>query len=233
MKLAVMQPYFFPYLGYFQLIKEVDKFVILDDVQYVRRGWINKNRILLGNKPFKIGLPVKKDSREKNINKRYLTKDSEIFRNKLLVQLQHAYKRAPFFDQVFPVIARVISYKEMNLSIFNTLGLKELCKFLNITTPFYLSSEIRKEENFTGEDRMVNINEIMGSETYINPVGGIELYKRDSFLKKGIELKFLVTEPYSYQQFNKEFIKDLSIIDILMFNSAESTNSLLSKYQLE
>jgi hypothetical protein len=233
MKLAIMQPYFFPYLGYFQLINSVDKFVIFDDVQYINRGWINSNRILLNNRCFNIVLPVKKDSQKRKINERYFVDDSIKYKAKILQQVEHAYKKAPFFKQIFPVISRLLLFEKNNVSEYNTFLLKELCDLLKITTPFYLSSGIDKNVNFPGEERMIHLNKIMGSTVCINPLGGMELYKRETFLNEGVELRFLKNESYSYKQFNNSFISDLSIIDILMFNSIESVNSLLGKYHLE
>ena len=228
-----MQPYFFPYLGYFQLINAADKFVIHDDVQYIKGGWINKNRILLNNSSYNIGIPIRKDSARKKINERHFIDDSAKFKIKLLRQIENAYKKAPFFEEIFPFVSRLLSFAESNVSKFNTWGLSELCGLLKITTPFYLSSEIDKQNDFSGEERVININQIMGSRVYINPAGGVKLYNKEYFLKTGVELKFLITENYYYKQFGIEFITDLSIIDILMFNSIESANKLLNKYYLE
>jgi hypothetical protein len=233
MRLAIMQPYFFPYPGYFQLIRAVDKFVIHDDVQYIKGGWINKNRILLNGSYYNIGIPIRKDSAKKHINERYFVDDSAKFKIKLLRQIENAYKKAPFFEENFRFISRILSLEERNVSKFTIWGLLELCHLLKITTPFYLSSEINKQNKFSGEKRVIDINHVMGSSVYVNPIGGIELYNRESFLKENIELKFLKTDNYYYKQFNKDFVPNLSIIDLLMFNSVESAIKLLDKYHLE
>lgn len=232
MKIAIMQPYFFPYLGYFQLINVVDKFVVHDDVQYIKGGWINKNRILLNNDSFNIGIPVKKDSAEKDINERYFIDDCIRFKSKVLRQIENAYNKAPFFENIFPVVKRIFSIEERNVSKFNIMTLSELCNLLEIKTPFYISSEIKKQENLSGEERVININQIMNSKLYINLSGGTKLYHKDSFLKAGVDLKFIITENYFYKQFDENFKSGLSIIDALMFNSPQEMKRLLSSYRL-
>lgn len=232
MRLAVMQPYFFPYPGYFQLIKAADKFVVFDDVQYINRGWINRNRILLNNKCFNIVMPVRRDSTKKNINERYFVEDSLKHKTKLLLQVEHAYSKAPFFEQIFPVVSRLLFYEEKNVSKYNTVMLSELCKLLKIGTPFYFSSELNIQNGLSGEERMIKINEVMCSTVYINLVGGSKLYSKKAFLNKEIDLIFLKTGDYCYNQFDNCFVPDLSIIDLLMFNSIESANKILDKYQL-
>jgi hypothetical protein len=233
MKLAIMQPYFFPYLGYFRLISAVDKFIIHDDVQYIKGGWINKNRILLNNRDFKIVIPIKSASARCKINERCFIEDSYKFKIKLLRQIENAYLKAPFYDEVYPFISRIVLFEEGNLAKYNTQALKEICRLIDITTPFYISSEINKENNLTGEERVINLNRIMGSSMYINPVGGVDLYHKESFLKSNIYLRFLITEDYCYNQFGKIFVPNLSVIDLLMFNSKESIKILINKYHLE
>jgi len=228
-----MQPYFFPYPAYFQLIMTVDKFVVYDDVQYISRGWINRNRILLNNKPFQIVMPVKRDSRKKSINERYYSEDSLKSKTKLLIQIEQAYKKAPSFEKVFPIVLKLLFSEERNVSKYNTLVLQELCDFLQIRTPFYLSSDLNINKKLSGEKKIININQVMGSSIYINSSGGEALYHKETFLEKGIELKFLKRSNFSYKQFNNSFIPDLSIIDLLMFSSMESVRKTLEKYQLE
>jgi hypothetical protein len=233
MDLAIMQPYLFPYLGYFQLINRADKFVIYDDVQYKKGGWINKNRILLNNSYSNIGIPVAKDSIKKKINERFFIQDGGKSKTKLLRQIENAYKKAPFFEETSSFLSKTLIYEERNVAKFNTWVLSEFCQLLKISTPFYLSSEIKKQDDYVGEERVINLNQVMGSKVYINPVGGKELYHRDSFLNAGITLKFLVTDTYDYRQYDNVFVPDLSIIDLLMFNSIESVNNLLNNFHLE
>jgi hypothetical protein len=233
MKLAIMQPYFFPYLGYFQLINASDKFVVYDDVQFIKGGWINRNRILSDDSSFNIGIPVRKDSIKRNINERYYVDNAEIFKAKLLRQLAYAYRKAPFFKEVFLFISRLLSADETNVAKFNTQILFEICQLLRIPAQFCISSEIIKQNDLKGEERVLHLNQILGSEIYINPVGGKDLYKQESFRSRNIGLKFLVPAPIKYKQFGGEFISDLSIIDVLMFNTPEDIHKLLVQYQLQ
>jgi hypothetical protein len=233
MKLAIMQPYFFPYIGYFQLINAVDKFVIHDDVQYIKGGWISKNRVLLNRSGFNIGIPVKKDSSIKNINERYYVANSEIFKVKLLRQIENAYGKAPFYNEIFPFISGLLLTGEKNVSKFNTFILFEICKLLNISTQFVNSSEMIKQDQLKGEERVLNINQVLNSDVYINPAGGTDLYKRESFRKRNIELRFLVSDKIEYKQSGGDFIPGLSIVDVLMFNSIQDIAALLNQYHLE
>jgi WbqC-like protein family len=232
MKLAIMQPYFFPYLGYFQLINAVDKFVIYDDVQYIKGGWINNNRILINGKSSNIVIPVRKDSIKKKINERYFVGDSLKFKIKTLKQIENSYKRAPFFESIYPEISRLLLFEEENVSEYNTRVIINLASFLDISTEFQISSETEKLNCYSAEGRVIDINQKMGSNVYINASGGAELYKKESFLNEGIELKFLITDKYFYKQFNSVFIPDLSIIDLLMFNSPASVKLFLNNYHL-
>lgn len=232
MTLAVMQPYLFPYLGYFQLISSVDKFIIHDDVQYIKGGWINNNRVLSNGRYSNIIVPVIKASSGKKINERYFIDDSLKFKLKILRKLENCYKKAPYFQMIYPFITDLLLLDENNVAKFNTHILKEVCSYLSITTQIYNSSEIIKDNNLKGEERVINFCHIMGSKIYINPVGGINLYRKVNFSNSNIELKFLVCEDCLYNQFGEVFVPYLSIIDILMFNSIISIKNLLGKYYL-
>lgn len=232
MRTAIMQPYFFPYLGYFQLINAVDNFVIYDDVQYIKGGWINKNRILLNENYSNIGIPVRKDSYQKNINERYFVEDASEYKSKVLRKIENAYRKAPFFDESISFIYKTLSFEELNICKFNSWCLVQLCSLLKIKTKFLYSSEIIDQNN-SGEARVIGINQILGTRVYINSYGGLDLYQKENFQKRDIELCFLKPEQYSYKQFGKTFTPDLSIIDLLMFNSSDSIIDLLNKYHLE
>lgn len=233
MKLAIMQPYFFPYIGYFQLISAVDTFVIYDDVQYIKGGWINNNRILFQDCSLRIIIPVKKDSFKKDIAERFYVEDVLRFKKRILRQIEHSYTKAPFFDEVFQIISELILLEERNVSKYNTSLLTGICRFLNISTKLLISSEINKPDDLLGEGKVISINRILDSDVYINSAGGRDLYSRNNFLSAGIELKFLIPDDIYYKQFCNHFIPDLSIIDVLMFNSNETVNDLLKKYHLE
>lgn len=233
MKLAIMQPYFCPYIGYFQLMASVDVFVVYDNIKYTKKGWVNRNRILLNGKDEYVTLTLKKDSDYLNINQRYLSDEFERDKTKLLNRIQESYRRAPNFDNIYPLITQIFDYPSKNLFDFiynsivvwhNYLGIK--CKIIKSST---LGFNI---EEYRGEEKVLAICEYLKADMYINSIGGQELYKRDSFKARDIELKFIKSHPIIYKQFNKDFIPWLSIVDVLMFNSIEEINEMLGKYVL-
>jgi len=232
MKLALMQPYFFPYIGYFQLIDACDKFVVYDDVKYIKGGWINRNRILVDGRPGYITLPLKKESTSLNINQRHLSDKVDIAKINIKRQIENAYRKAPFYSNIFDLVEKIFSLNESRLSIFLEDSLKQICNYLDITTPFFLSSELTKTDTLKGEERVVEINKIMGANHYINPIGGRSLYGKDVFYRQGIKLSFIQTKKITYKQFRSEHVPFLSIIDVLMFNTPEQVRGYLKQYSL-
>lgn len=232
MRLAIMQPYLFPYLGYFQLINSVDIFVVHDDVQHIKGGWINRNKILLNGDEYLFSLPVKKDSSLLNINKRYYADDNGKESYKILRIIQNAYQKAPFFNAVYCLIKEVFSFDDLNISNFNGNQLILICKYLRIETPIVFSSDLKKNNGLKAERRVLNINKVLKSDHYINPIGGIELYNKDLFAENGVKLSFLNPLPRPYCQFKNNFISGLSIIDVMMFNSIPEIVDMLNDYEL-
>jgi hypothetical protein len=228
MKVAIMQPYFFPYIGYFQLINAVDEFVVYDDVNFIKQGWITRNSILINKKKHNFILQVEGASSFKKIKEITLGKN----RIRILKTIEQEYKKAPFFSVVFPLIQEVLLNDESNLSKFLIFSLQKTAHYLNINTVFRLSSEINKNEALKGQDKVISICEELNATNYINAIGGQELYDKDTFHKNGITLSFIKTEPICYNQFDNDFIPWLSIIDVMMFNSIEETKLLLNKYEL-
>jgi len=228
-----MQPYLFPYLGYFQLINAVDKFVICDDVQYIKSGWINRNNVLVNKEQHLFTFSVEKDRQFKAINERYYC--GEIFNNeiqKFYSTLIRSYKRAPQFNEVFELISNIFEYKDLNVAEFNSNALKDICNYIGIDTEFIKSSEIQKNHCLKRECKVLEINKMLGATHYINAIGGTEIYCKDTFEKNNIKLNFIKTLEVEYKQFNNEFISNLSIIDVLMFNSKQEIKKLLNKYEL-
>ncbi len=226
-----MQPYFFPYIGYFQLINSVDSFVIYDDVNFIKKGWINRNNILVNNSAYLFSIPLQNVSQNKLINEIFIS-DLDKWRIDFLKTISSSYKKAPFFLEVYSLIERIISFKELNLALYVKNCLQILCEFLDINTNLILSSEIEKNNELRGEDKIIDICLKMNSIQYINAIGGIELYSGEHFNEKNIDLKFIKTENIVYHQFKNEFIPWLSIIDVIMFNSKEDTKKILNKYEL-
>ena len=233
MKLGIMQPYLFPYIGYFQLIDAVDQFVIHDDVQWIKGGWINRNRILVQGQPHYITLPLQKNSSLLNINERQLSLDIEPQGKKIIRQIEGAYKKAPYFDSVHPLVYRCFACQERNVSTFIVNTLRECCDYLGVNTPFVLSSALDKRNELRAEDRVLDINMVMGASHYINPIGGTGLYDKTHFSENGLRLSFIKARNVPYAQFKThEFVPFLSIIDVMMFNSQQELSALLSEYDL-
>ncbi|WP_228851073.1 WbqC family protein [Aegicerativicinus sediminis] len=228
MKVALMQPYFFPYLGYFQLIHAVDVFVVYDDVNFKKQSWITRNNILVNGRALRINLVVEGASSFKKIY--------EINRNvdgiKWLKTIEQSYTKAPYFGYVYPLIENIATNTEKSLSKFLLFSLQLLTDYLDIKTIFKLSSEVEKDINLKGEDKVIAICKSLNATNYINAIGGQNLYNKDAFTKNDIDLNFIKTNPISYNQFGNSFVPGLSIIDVLMFNSKETVIGLLNDYKL-
>lgn len=231
MKVGIMQPYFFPYIGYWQLMNAVDIYVIYDDVNYINRGWINRNRILIDGKAKYIHLPLCRASQNKLINEIDLLDDpTEI--QKLLRTIKLTYSKAPCFQVVYPFLEKIIQYHPKKAIQFLEYQLKTVAEFLDIKPCFLLSSEIYKNNSLKGEDKILEICKILDADIYINAIGGQALYSREKFRRSGIQLQFLKTEEIIYPQFSKDFIQNLSIIDVMMFNSKKSIETMLKRFLL-
>lgn len=232
MKLAIMQPYFFPYIGYFQLINAVDEFVIYDNIQFTRKGWINRNRILVNQKDDYISLPLKKDSDFLNVNQRFLSDTWPFDRKKMLNRILELYRKAPQFEPTFVLFEKCLMMDEMNLFDFIHNGLNEILKYLSITTKLTVSSTIEIDHQLKSEEKVLAICKAQNANTYINPIGGIELYSKERFERNGINLQFQKSNPINYFQYKNEFVPWLSILDVLMFNTKEEVKIFLNDYQL-
>jgi len=223
-----MQPYLFPYIGYWQLINNVDMFVIFDDVNFIKRGYINRNYILIQGKSKLITLELIKASQNK------LIKEIEVGYNsdKLIKTIEMAYKRAPYFKKVFPLIVEILSNKEKNLVKFLSFSLEKISDYLKLNTMFIYSSDIKKDNRLKGQNKIIDICKKIGAKEYVNPIGGITLYKKEVFEKEEIKLKFLKSKKIEYKQFKNEFVPNLSIVDVMMFNDKEKIGSFLKEYDL-
>lgn len=229
MKLAIMQPYILPYIGYYQLINAVDKFVIYDNIQYTKKGWINRNRILINGKDEYFTLPLKKDSDYLDINQRSLVNSFPEEKAKLLRKFSSAYRKAPEFKIVFPLIESVFGNNNLNLFEFIYDSLRQVCEFLEIQTEFVISSTIPIDHSLKADEKVIAICRELKATDYLNPIGGLELYSKHIFGQSGVNLSFIKSDELNYTQFGNDFIPWLSIIDVLMFNNRGKTKQLLSK----
>ena len=225
-----MQPYFFPYLGYWQLIAAVDKYVVYDDVTYIKGGWINRNNILINGRASLITLPLNNSSSFKKINEIYITESTKPI-EKLIRSISMAYAKAPYKSEVMPIIESLLLHNT-NIAQLNYESILKIREYLGFNTEIILSSDMVKDNELKGQDKVIYINKLLNSDRYINAIGGMELYDRDAFAAEGIDLKFLKMDIVSYKQLKNEFVPYLSIIDVLMFNGAAGTNELLTKFTL-
>ncbi|MBN2693426.1 WbqC family protein [bacterium] len=232
MKVAIMQPYFFPYIGYFQLINSVDKFVIYDDVSFIKGGWINRNNILINNNKQLFTIPLSNISSFNTIKNTTIDKKNyPIWLKKFEKTIYSSYKKAPYYEKIESLIFDVLKTQVESISDLNRDLLIKISEYLNIKTEFVNHSEVYNNSSKKGEERIIDICLQESAKTYINPIGGIELYSKDNFNKNGLELKFLKSKNIEYKQFNNEFIPWLSIIDVLMFNSIEDIQKMLNEYE--
>jgi hypothetical protein len=228
MKLAIMQPYFFPYIGYWQLISAVDTFVIYDDVNFIKQGWINRNNIIGNDSAQLISLQLIGASSFKLINSVMVGNKSP----KILKTIEQTYKKSSYFEKVFPLIQEVLQNKEENLAQFLTFSIKKICAYLDIKTNILLSSELKKNNDLKGQSKILNICDVLQAKQYINAIGGQELYQKEAFSQQNIELLFIKNKAINYQQFQSPFRPNLSIIDVLMFNNKEQVKQYLIEFEL-
>ena len=231
MKLAIMQPYFFPYLGYFQLMAASDVFVLHDDVQYIKGGWVNRNRILFNGESRMLTFPVQKDAYNLPINARKYV-DGQQARKDIINLVRQAYAKAPFFQQVLPLLNELIMFEDRNVARFNENLIRRIADYLGLNCKITLSSDMVKNNSLSGEQRVLDMCKCLGATDYTNPIGGTELYHLETFQKCGITLRFLEAQNERYTQHGNIWIPFLSIIDVLMFNSADEIRLLLTKYRL-
>lgn len=225
-RLAIMQPYFFPYIGYFQLIAGADRFVVYDNIKYTKKGWINRNRMLRNGQDVSFSLPLKRDSDHLDIRDRELAESFN--RDKLLNQLKGAYQRAPQFSDTFPLVEEIVRHEEVNLFHFLHNSILKTCEHLGIATPIDVSSDLQIDRELKSQDRVIATCKAYNARAYVNPIGGIELYSKEAFLEEGIDLQFMRTLPVEYAQFGETFVPNLSIIDVMMFNSVGTIQSWIS-----
>ena len=225
-----MQPYFLPYLGYWQLLAAVDRFVIYDNIQYSKKGWINRNRFLRNGADAYFTVPLKKDSDFLDIRERSLADD--FAPRALLGPLVEAYRKAPYFAAVLPVLEAIVTSPARNLFEYLHHSLVVTAGYLEIATPIVVSSTVAADHTLKSEQRVIAICRALGATRYLNAIGGRELYDAGRFAAAGIELTFLQSRPMTYPQFGAAFVPALSILDVMMFNSPDAIRRLLGEYDL-
>ncbi len=229
-KIAVMQPYFFPYLGYFQLISAVDIFVIYDNLQYTKKGWINRNRIIVNGKDSYISIELESSSSLTEIKEKRIA--VSFSREKLIRRIHGAYKKAPYFNTAIKLIEEIIYFENDNLFDYLKNSIYKLSNRFNLTPDFVISSNLKINDNNHGQEKLLDICSQLNAKQYINLPGGRGLYDPIQFSENNLRLSFLQPEKISYTQFDEYFIENLSILDVMMFNSSEECCRLLNKYTI-
>jgi len=220
------------YIGYFQLINSVDKFIIYDNIQYIKKGWINRNRILVNGKDQLITLPIKKDSDYLNVVERELSESWGKDKVKMLNIIKSSYSKAPYFQETFELISKCLNNTEVNLFKFIYDSIVLINDHLEIKTPIVISSTIDANHTLKSQDKVLSLCKEQNADIYINSIGGVELYDKEVFKQNNIELNFIKSNPLQYKQFNNEFVSWLSIVDVMMFNSKEQIKEYLNSYTL-
>lgn len=228
MKLGIMQPYFMPYIGYFQLMAAVDKYVVYDDVNYIKGGWVSRNNIIINGEKKLFTITLQGASPNKLFNE--ITIGDNF--HKLMKTLQMNYSKSPQFDSTMALMEKIISYPHKQLALFIANSYNEILNYLSINTEILISSNLHKNSSLKGKDKVLHICKLLGADTYYNAIGGQKLYSKEEFKRNGILLNFIDTQTIKYPQHSKEFIPYLSIIDVLMNNSKEKVKLLLDSYTL-
>ena len=235
-KIAIMQPYFFPYIGYWQLMAGVDELIVYDNVQFTKKGWVNRNRFLRNGKAVFFSLPLKKGSSLLDVKGRYLSDSFDQDALTILRQIEGAYKKAPNFNEGFSLFEECLKFKDKNLFNFIYHSIIKIKDYLGINTKIIISSGISCSHSLNSSDRVKAICQAQNASIYINPIGGLKLYSKEEFLTSDIELKFHKSTEMKYKQFKNEseFEAWLSILDLIMFNSSSeiARGGYLNKYDL-
>ena len=231
MTLGIMQPYFLPYIGYFSLIKHCDEFILFDTPQYIRHGWIERNRIIKRDgDPFYIKVPLNKTSQKATIDSITINNNSD-WQAKILAQLVHYKKKAPHYDKVVALLKAIFETPVSSITELNFNALSVICDYLNIKTPIKIWSKMDLiiDEVKSPDEWALNICKARGANSYFNPPGGRTFFNGQKYNDAGISLKFMKIEATKYTQFSNEFVPFLSIIDVLMFCSIDQIDTMLNQ----
>lgn len=231
--IGIMQPYFLPYIGYFQLMNMVDEFVIYDNIEFSKASWIRRNRMLQNGKDAYFTIPIKKDSDFLDVDQRYLVDDFEIESNKLLRRIKMNYQKAPYFKEFFPVIEKIINSEKRNLFDYILNSVQVMKEYMQISTPIKIFSQLGKEiHQLKAQDKVIGTCKALHATHYINSSGGLNLYDPESFKNENIKLLFYRPKLVEYPQFGNDFIPFLSILDVCMFNDSEKVQEYLQYYEI-
>lgn len=233
MKVAIMQPYFFPYIGQFNLILAADRFLLCDEVQYIKKGWINRNRIITQlNTVDYITVPIQKHSSKEIIKNIYIA--NELLWQKEILNRLKAYTKAPYYKEVSELVEFVVYSKKETIAELNAICFETVCKYLDIPFKIEFTSSLNIDYSAVTrvEDWAITISKAVNATEYLNPPGGMSIYEKEYFKNAGIELKYIKPITQIYKQFSNTFEANLSIIDVLMFNGSKGSKEMISKYEV-
>jgi hypothetical protein len=230
---AIMQPYIFPYVGYFCLAEAADIFVFYDDVNYIPRGWVNRNRILLNGAPYKFAVPLSNGSQNELIRD-VTTHSLADFRQKFLKQLHHAYGKAPYYERGCNYVDAVLTSGTASIADLAIRSIEEFYRLIGTSKRFLRSSEaFEGTRGLPKAERLIEITRALNATNYVNAIGGTSLYDKAYFAARGVNLSFLMATLKEYRQVgSQEFVPALSIIDIIMNNPVEAIMPHLRSYEL-
>lgn len=224
-----MQPYLFPYIGYYQLAYEVDEFIFYDDVSFIKQGYIHRNNLLAKNKSQRFTLPVLKASQNSKINELYFSQNLK----KTLTSIRLAYAKAPYFNDIYPLVEAVLNDENRNVANITARSIIDVFSYLNIDKKMLFSSDIHYQRQLSATQKLIDMCKRRNAQGYCNAIGGKGLYSIDEFEQANIKLSFIQMDTIKYQQSNNtEFIGNLSILDVLMWNSKQAVIDLLMKYKI-
>ncbi len=228
MNLAVMQPYLFPYIGYFHLVHAADLFLIYDDVHYIKQGFVNRNNVLSTNGITRFSVPVPGGSSNRLISELEFSRDV----TKILKTVEQCYSKAPYFESVFKIVQDTLTFEDRLIASVCQKSFNDILSYLEIDKTFKKTSELDYDRDLPAQERLIELCHTFGSDRYINTPGGRALYTKADFAERGIDLRFVDPLPVEYCQGRAEFVPHLSIIDILMHCSPDKTRKLLTQYTL-
>jgi transcriptional regulator NrdR family protein len=230
-KVAIMQPYFLPYIGYFQLINAVDLFVLYDNIEYIKGSWINRNRICVEGHAKYITIPLERASDYSAVCTRSIA--NSFNRTKMISQISAAYKKAPHYKTIMPSVEKIILFESQSLFDYIHHSIIQMNNILEIDTEIVVSSTMPIDHSLKAEKKVIALCKELKAEEYYNPIGGMRLYDTAEFQNNGLVLKFLKSEIKPYEQSGKCFIPSLSIIDIMMNNSKDHIREMMGSYTLQ
>ncbi len=231
-RLSIMQPYCFPYIGYFNLIEASDKIIFYDDVNFINRGWINRNRIIVNGKDYMFTIPLKDLSQNKLINEiKPLTNDQ--FKNKFIKQIEMAYSYSANKSEIIDRIISLLDNEYNSIAELAVNSIKLVYDYIGLSFKYEMSSiNSPHTKGMEKADRLISICKENNYKNYVNPIGGVELYSKEYFKSRSINLNFLKAKSKIYNQKAEEFIPFLSIIDIMMNNSKEELISMIRDFEI-